>query len=105
MSGLLINLAVMRDAAPGATLHYRFVDDGRARDAAVTRSALQREAPGRRRPALTTRCAWTACAGGGEDHHVLGRRMRADAIRILQHDDDGRYYDLRLVEYQGEQCP
>jgi hypothetical protein len=31
MSGLLINLAIIRDATPGATLHYRFVDDGRAR--------------------------------------------------------------------------
>jgi hypothetical protein len=31
MSGLLINLAIIRDATPGANLHYRFVDDGRAR--------------------------------------------------------------------------
>ena len=31
MSGLLINLAVLRDAVPGATLRYRFVDDGRVR--------------------------------------------------------------------------
>ena len=31
MSGLLINLAIIRDATPGAILHYRFVDDGRAR--------------------------------------------------------------------------
>ena len=32
MSGLLINLAIIRDAKPGAALHYRFVDDGRARE-------------------------------------------------------------------------
>jgi len=32
MSGLLINLAVLRDAQPGATLQYRFVDDGRVRN-------------------------------------------------------------------------
>ena len=32
MSGLLINLAVIRDAQPGKSLHYRFVDDGRVRD-------------------------------------------------------------------------
>jgi hypothetical protein len=32
MSGLLINLAIIRDATPGAGLHYRFVDDGRARE-------------------------------------------------------------------------
>lgn len=31
MSGLLINLAVMRDAKPGASLQYRFVDDSRMR--------------------------------------------------------------------------
>lgn len=31
MSGLLINLAVMRDAQPGAALQYRFVDDARMR--------------------------------------------------------------------------
>ena len=42
MSGLLINLAVIRDAAPGATLHYRFVDDGRARDHALRRGAADR---------------------------------------------------------------
>ena len=32
MSGLLIDLALIRDAAPGRTLHYRFVDDGRMRE-------------------------------------------------------------------------
>ena len=32
MSGLLIDLAVIRDAATGRQLHYRFVDDGRTRD-------------------------------------------------------------------------
>src|SRR3546814_3065961 len=32
MSGLLINLAVIRDARPGARLQYRFVDGGRVRD-------------------------------------------------------------------------
>src|SRR5690606_1002745 len=32
MSGLLINLAVVRDAEPGRQLQYRFVDGGRARD-------------------------------------------------------------------------
>ena len=31
MSGLLINLALMRDAKPGAALQYRFVDDSRMR--------------------------------------------------------------------------
>ncbi len=31
MSGLLINLAIMRDAKLGASLQYRFVDDGRMR--------------------------------------------------------------------------
>ena len=31
-SGLLINLAVIRDALPGQSLQYRFVDDGRVRD-------------------------------------------------------------------------
>ena len=32
MSGLLINLAVIRDAEPGKTLQYRFVDNGRVRN-------------------------------------------------------------------------
>ncbi len=31
-SGLLINLAVIRDAQPGKALQYRYVDDGRVRD-------------------------------------------------------------------------
>ena len=101
MSGLLINLAVVRDAEPGRELDYRFVDGGRVRDyayrvsdqtEAVTVSELSYEAMRVER------------TNGGNDETIF---WIADGVptpvRILQREDGEDAIDLRLIEYQGLQ--
>lgn len=101
MSGLLINLAVVRDARPGATLDYRFVDDGRARaHRYVVAEALE--------PVSVDDLRYDAMrvtrGGAGDDETVL---WVADGVptpvRLLQREDGRDTYDLRLIEYTGTQ--
>jgi len=97
MSGLLINLAVLRDAAPGATLHYRFVDEGRARDQQYV-VAPQRESQ------TVEDLSYDAMRvdrvrAGGEATTLWVVEGVPSPIRILQQDDDGAI-DLRLVDYK-----
>ena len=97
MNALLINLAVLRDATPGATLHYRFVDDGRARDQEY-RVAAARE------PQVVDDLAYAALRvervrGGGDATTFWVVESVPTPIRIVQHDDDGDI-ELQLVEYQ-----
>ena len=99
MSALLLNLAIMRDARPGAVLHYRLVDAGRAR-AHGYQVAPQPE----------------TMAVGDMSYDAL-RVERTDKpgdetilwvasgvptpIRILQRRDGQDDIDLRLTEYRG----
>ncbi|KGQ17753.1 DUF3144 domain containing protein [Lysobacter dokdonensis DS-58] len=97
MNALLINLAVLRDAVPGATLHYRFVDDGRARDQEY-RVAAARE------PQVVDDLAYAALRvervrGGGNATTFWVVESVPTPIRIVQHDDDGQI-ELQLVAYQ-----
>ena len=99
MTALLINLAVMRDAEPGRSLHYRFVDSGRARDhdyrvadqtENVTVSELSYEAMRVER------------TNGGNDETILWVVDGVPTpVRILQRDNGEDAIDLRLIEYQG----
>lgn len=99
MSALLINLAVIRDAAPGASLQYRFVDGGRVRD--HTYQAEQE-------PELVSVAGMSYSAlrvsrtNGGNDEMII---WVADGVptpvRILQREDGEDAVDLRLVDYQG----
>ena len=99
MSGLLINLAVLRDAQPGATLHYRFVDDGRVRD-------HQYVVADAREPQEVDEVSYSAMrvtrAKGGDEETILwvveGVPM---PIRILQRENGQDVTDLRLKEYKG----
>jgi hypothetical protein len=99
MSGLLINLAVLRDAQPGATLQYRFVDDGRVRN-------HQYVVAGEREPQVVDEISYSAMrvtrAKGGDEETILwvveGVPM---PIRILQREDGEDVTDLRLKEYKG----
>ena len=100
MSGLLINLAVIRDAEPGTTLHYRFVDDGRVRDHTLGGRAADRRHQ-RRRTRATTRCASTAAEDGGEETILWVVEGVPTPIRILQREDGEDANDLRLIEYKG----
>jgi hypothetical protein len=97
MSGLLINLAVLRDALPGTTLHYRFVDEGRARDQQYV-VAAQRESQ------TVEDLSYQAMRvdrvrAGGEATTLWVVEGVPSPIRILQQDDDGAI-DLRLVDYR-----
>ncbi|HVI26199.1 MAG TPA: DUF3108 domain-containing protein [Xanthomonadaceae bacterium] len=99
MSGLLIDLALVRDAEPGSTLRYRFVDDGRARDhlwivapqtEAVTVDGLSYDAMRADRQ-----------QDGGDETTIWVADGVPTPIRILQREDGEDSTDLRLIAYKG----
>jgi hypothetical protein len=99
MSGLLIDLAVIRDAAPGRNLHYRFVDDGRVREhdwvvapqtEAIAVGELDYDAMRANR-----------IQDGGDDTVIWVAAGVPTPIRILQREDGADSTDLRLTEYKG----
>ena len=99
MTALLINLAVMRDAEPGKSLHYRFVDSGRARDhdyrvADQTENVTVSE--------LSYEAMRVDRTNGGNDETILWVTDGVPTpVRILQRDNGEDAIDLRLIEYQG----
>jgi hypothetical protein len=99
MSGLLINLAVLRDAQPGANLQYRFVDDGRVREHRYV-VAPQRE------PQSVDDIGYDAMRvsrvhAGSDETTLWVVEGVPTPIRILQREDGEDALDLRLVEYTG----
>lgn len=97
MSGLLINLAVIRDAQPGRTLQYRFVDDGRVRDH-VYQVAPQTEV------IQVGELSYDAMRveriqSGSEQTVIWVAAGVPTPIRILQREDGQDATDLRLIEY------
>jgi len=99
MSGLLIDLAVIRDAAPGSALHYRFVDDGRVRDhqwvvAPATESISVGELS---YDAMRA----NRIQDGGDDTLIWVAMGVPTPIRILQREDGSDSTDLRLIQYSG----
>ena len=99
MSGLLIDLALIRDAQPGRTLHYRFVDDGRAREH-VWVVAPQTQ------PVTVGELSYDAMRAdrqqdGGDGTTVWVAAGVPTPVRILQREDGADATDLRLVEYKG----
>lgn len=97
MSGLLINLAVLRDARPGASLRYRFVDDGRARDQQYVVAA-------EREPLTVEDIGYDAMRvsrvnGGGNETTLWVVEGVPTPIRILQRENGEDAFDLRLVDY------
>jgi hypothetical protein len=116
MSGLLINLAVIRDAEPGETLRYRYVDNGRVRQHEYR---VAEELEGVSIGELSYYAMRvTRVQGGGEQN---GGDQAGSAnpdneetviwvvsgvptpIRMLQRENGEDTYDLRLVEYTGVQ--
>lgn len=102
LSALLINLAIMRDALPGAQMQYRFADVGRVRlhqyraDAAtaITEvSELSYDALRVQRSNSSPGDAMTLWLASGVP----------TPIRISQREDGQDTIDLQLIEYQGEQ--
>jgi hypothetical protein len=99
MSGLLIDLAVIRDAEPGRTLHYRFVDDGRAREHTWV---VAPETEGISVGELSYDAMRVERTEDGGDQTILWvARGVPTPIRILQREDGEDATDLRLIEYKG----
>ena len=99
MSALLLNLAIMRDADPGDTLHYRLVDVGRARDHTYVVSAEPEIMAVGDMSYDALRVARTDKPG---DETVLWVASGVPTpVRILQRKDGEDEIDLRLVEYRG----
>jgi len=99
MSGLLIDLAVIRDAAPGRDLHYRLVDDGRVREhhwvvAPQTEGIVVAD--------LTYDAMRANRLQDGDDDTIIWVAAGVPTpIRILQREDGSDSTDLRLIEYKG----
>ncbi len=102
MSGLLINLAVIRDAQPGKTLQYRFVDDGRVRDH-VYQVAPETEVVQVGElsyDAMRVERVQQAGSTPGDEQTVISVASGVPTpIRILQREDGQDATDLRLTEY------
>ncbi|GGK11914.1 DUF3108 domain-containing protein [Luteimonas terricola] len=99
MSGLLINLAIIRDARPGHSLSYRFVDGGRVRqhEYAVAGATEYIEVDGLSYEAMRV----SRTNGGNDETIVWVARGVPTPIRILQRENGEDTIDLRLVAYQG----
>jgi hypothetical protein len=103
MSGLLINLAVVRDAVPGRQLQYRFVDGGRVRDH-LYQVAEQTE--NIKIGELSYEAMRVSRTNGGNDETILWVASGVPTpVRILQRTDGQDAVDLRLIEYQGTENP
>ena len=98
MSALLINLAIIRDARPGAVLRYRFVDAGRARDHVYQTSATPETIAVGELSYQTLRVARV----NSNDETVLWVAEGVPTpVRLLQREDGKDAIDLRLIEYRG----
>ncbi len=98
MSGLLINLAVIRDAAPGKTLDYRFVDDGRVRD---HRYVVADERESITVAGMAYNAMKATRSKDNEDTVIWVVKNVPSPIRMLKRENGKDVYDLRLVEYKG----
>lgn len=98
MSGLLINLAIVRDARPGAVLRYRFVEGGRVREHvyAVAEAPEQVEIGDLRYSVLRV----ARSNGGNDDTVVWVAEGVPTPVRILQRENGEDAVDLRLIEYR-----
>ena len=99
MSGLLVNLAVIRDAQPGRALQYRFVDDGRVRDHRYVVAAEPE-------PVTVGEIGYSAMRvtrvqSGTEETVIWVVAGVPTPIRMLQRENGVDTYDLRLVDYKG----
>lgn len=98
-SGLLINLAVVRDAQLGKSLQYRFVDEGRARDHRYEVSSQLEEVKVGELSYSALRVA--RVQSGNEETMIWVVDGVPTPVRMLQREDGEDTYDLRLVEYKG----
>jgi hypothetical protein len=97
---LLINLAIVRDAQPGKTLQYRFVDNGRARD---HQYSVAQELEGVTVDGMGFNAMRVSrVQGSGDDETVLWVVEGVPTpVRILQRENGADTFDLRLIDYKG----
>lgn len=98
MSGLLINLAVVRDAQPGKTLNYRFVDSGRVRP---HQYVVAQELEGVTVDDMGFNAMRVSRVSGNEETSLWVVDGVPTPVRILQREDGEDTFDLRLIEYKG----
>lgn len=98
MSGLLINLAIVRDARPGAVLHYRFVEAGRVRDHVYQVADMPETIAVGELTFSALRVARTNA--DGDETVVWVADGVPTPVRILQREDGTDAIDLRLMEYR-----
>lgn len=99
MSGLLINLAVIRDAQPGKTLQYRFVDNGRVRP---HQYVVAPDTEGVKVGEMSfSAMRVNRVQSGNEETVIWVVEGVPTPVRILQRENGQDTYDLRLVEYKG----
>lgn len=98
MTGLLINLAVVRDAAPGKTLDYRFVDDGRTRQHRYVVADARESITVAGMPYNAMKATRSK---DNEDTVIWVVENVPSPIRMLKRENGKDVYDLRLVEYKG----
>lgn len=99
MSGLLINLALMRDARPGNRLSYRFVDDARMRTYEYATSPATENIRIGEVSYDTLRIERT---NGSNDETMIWVTPEVPLpVRIYMKDNDADTLDLLLVDYKG----
>jgi len=99
MSSLLLDLAIMRDAKPGAAMTYRVVDNGRARQYQYAVSAQTEIVPVGE---LSYDAMRIQRINGGDREQIFWVANGVPTpVRMLQRDDGEDAIDLRLIDYQG----
>jgi hypothetical protein len=98
MSGLLINLAIVRDARPDALLRYRFVEGGRVREHVYQAATAPETVEVGELSYSALRVARTN--GGNDDTIVWVAEGVPTPVRILQREDGEDAVDLRLIGYE-----
>ncbi len=97
LSALLLDLSVIRDAAPGKQLNYRVVDYGKARQYAFSVSA-QTEIVAVND--LSYDALRVARSNGGKNEMIFWIASGVPTpVRILQRKDGEDFVDLHLVDY------
>ena len=100
LTGLLINLAVVRDAKPGQTLNYRFVDEGRVRNHTYQVASTPENITVDGMEYETYRVTRTD-SQKSNDETVLWVVPGGDTpIRMQQLEDGKETFNLQLIEYR-----
>ena len=99
LSALLVDLALIRDARPGAVLDYRVVDNGRARPQRWQVGTATEDVTIGELPFSAVRV--DRVQTGDEQTSIWVAEGVPTPVRILQRENGEDTYDLRLTGYKG----